>query len=133
MSMYEPMVVNFDNRAMDQLLNSPSGDVGRHMRRIGKLILDGAKRLVGVRTGALKRSLYMRHERSARGQLITVGSNLRHALVHHEGATPHVIIAHGRVLRFNQGGRIIYTRRVSHPGFRGRNYLTVPLRSAVRG
>lgn len=131
--MYGPMVVNFDNRAMDQLLNSPSGDVGRHMRRIGRLILDGAKRLVRSRSGALKKSLYMRHERSARGQLVTVGSNLHYALVQHEGSSPHQIVAHGRVLRFNHGGRIVYARRVSHPGFRGRNYLTVPLRSAVRG
>lgn len=127
------MRVNFDEHAMDMLLNNPRGTVGRYMARVGRLILDGAKRLVGVRTGALKKSLYMRHERSARGQIVTVGANMRYSLVHHDGSSPHVIVAHGRVLRFNQGGRVVYARRVFHPGFRGRNYLTVPLRSAVRG
>jgi hypothetical protein len=134
-SFYEgPTVVTFREREMDSLLNSTTGEVGRHMASIGRKILNGAQRLVGVQSGALKRSLYMRHERTVRGQTVTVGSDLSYAWVHHEGARPHQIVAHGgRLMRFNDGGRIVYARRVSSPGFRGRKYLTIPLERAVRG
>lgn len=125
--------LRLDNTALDVMLNSTTGEVGRHMKWIGVQVLTGARAMVGVRTGRLKASLYMRHERTTRGQYVQVGSNVRHALVHHEGARPRVITPDsGRILRFNQGGRVIYARKVNHPGFRGRKYLTVPLRRAVR-
>lgn len=132
--MYEVQDVRFRERELDSMLNSTTGEVGRYMAIVGNRILDGARRLVGVRTDALRKSLYMRHERTARGQIVTVGSPLDYAYVHHEGSRPHQIIARGgRVLRFNQGGRVVYARQVSHPGFRGRKYLTIPLQRAVRG
>lgn len=131
--MYDGPHLRLDERALDHLLNSTTGDVGRHMRRIGVKILVGARAMVGVRSGALKRSLYMKHNRGRRSQYVQVGSNLRYAYLHHEGAKPHAIVSpSGRMLTFRSGGRVIYAKKVSHPGFRGRNYLTVPLRRAVK-
>ena len=118
---------------LDYELNNPSGMVGRHMHEIGLKIITGAKAMVGVRTRALRNSIRMRHARDARGQYVTVGSDLNYALVHHEGSRPHVITPrNGRVLRFRAGGRVVYARKVNHPGFKGRKYLTVPMRRAVR-
>ena len=132
--MYSDVTLVFRERELDQMLNSTTGEVGRYMAIIGQRIISLARRMVGVETRALMNSLYVKHERTVRGQVVTVGSDLNYAYVHHEGSPPHQIIARGgRVLRFNQGGRVVYARRVSHPGFRGRKYLTIPLSRAVRG
>lgn len=126
--------LQLDDRALYKLLDSPKGAVGRHMRRIAQEILAGAKVMVGVRTGALKRSLTIRQGVRGRVQYVSVGSNLPHALMHHEGTRPHSISAHeGRIMRFNVGGRVVYARRVNHPGTRPRKYLTVPMERTVRG
>lgn len=133
MSFYDGPNLRLDEAALDRMLNSTRGEVGRHMRWIGLQILGGARTMVGVQSGRLRRSLYMRHERTLRGQYVQVGSNMSYALVHHEGSKPHVIAStSGRVLTFRSRGRVIHARKVNHPGFRGRKYLTVPLRRAVK-
>lgn len=133
MSFYDGPHLRLDNKALDSFLNSPTGPVGRHMRRIGLQILIGARAMVGRDTHRLAESLTMRHERTARSQFVKVGSDVNYALVHHEGASPHVIEpGPGRIVRFSSGGRVVYAKRVEHPGFRGRKYLTVPMRRAVR-
>lgn len=121
------------DRVLDHELNNPPGMVGRHMKTIGVKILVGAKAMVGVRSRALRTSIRMSHARDTRGQYVTVGSDLNYAYVHHEGSRPHVSTPKtGRVLRFRSGGRVVYARKVNHPGFRGRKYLTIPMRRAVR-
>lgn len=118
---------------LNHMLDAPTGDVGAHMRRIGLEILTGARALVPVHHGRLRSSLKMTHNRSSLGQYVEVGSNLRYAYVQHEGERPHLIRPHlGRILRFNVGGRMVFAHLVHHPGFRGRQYLTIPLRRAVR-
>jgi hypothetical protein len=131
--MYDGPNLRLDGRALDFMLDNPRGPVGQHLSRIGTVILTGARAMVGVDTGRLRRSLYKRQSRDTRGQYVQVGSNVGYAYDHHEGVAPHVIEAStGRMLRFRQGGQIVYARRVMNPGYRGRKYLTVPLRRAVR-
>lgn len=114
---------------LDFLLNNPSGDVGRHLAKKGRLITTAAKAQVGVRTGALRSSIHMRHLRDSRGQFIKIGSNLNYALLHHEGSRPHVITANrARVLRFVSKGRVVFAHAVMHPGTKANRYLTDNLR-----
>ena len=131
-----PRVV-FNEPAMQNLLDNPQGGkgtVGAHMKNIGLEILVGSKAMVGVKSGHLRTSIRMRQGVRNRIQYVEVGSNAPHALVHHEGAKPHVINpTNGRVLRFNVGGMVVYARKVNHPGNKPNNYLTVPMRRAVRG
>lgn len=125
--------LQLDDKALNKLLNSPKGPVGKHLRVIAQKILTEAKTMVGVRTGALKRSLTVRQGARGNVQFVSVGSNLPHALMHHEGTRPHEIRAlPGRVMRFNVGGRVVYAQRVDHPGTRPRKYLTVPMNRHVR-
>lgn len=125
--------VTLDNRAMNQLLNSPKGPVGKYLRIIANKILAEARGLVGVRTGALKRSLTVRQGVRGNVQFVSVGSNLPHALMHHEGTKSHRINAlPGRTMRFNVGGRVVYAQRVNHPGTSPRKYLTIPMNRHVR-
>lgn len=131
--MYQLGKVRFDADALDFLLDNPKGEVGKHLRKIGLEILIGAKAMVGVRTGRLRRSISMKQARRSRYQYVTVGSNVSYAYMHHEGTSPHEIHAReGRIMRFNVGGRVVYARKVNHPGTKSRKYLTVPMKRAVR-
>ena len=122
-------VLNLYDQVIDNEMNSRSGMVGRHMRRLAIRMVAGAKAQVGVRTGALRASIHHRQERWTRGQLVMVGSELDYAYMHHEGTRPHVIVSHtGRRLRFVSGGRVVYAQRVNHPGTRSNRYLTDQLR-----
>lgn len=121
--------VIFREPALDRLLNSPAGEVGRHLSRIGLQILAGAKVQVGVRTGALRASLHMRHLRDPRGQYVRIGSPLPYARLHHEGSRPHIITPNSaQVLRFVSRGQVIFAHAVRHPGTRPNRYLTDNLR-----
>jgi len=117
--------VVFRKAELDFMLNSPEGDVGKYLAKKGRLIMAAAKAQVGVRTGALRSSIHMRHLRDSRGQYVKIGSNLDYALLHHQGTKPHVIRPdRAKVLRFVRGSRIIYTTSVMHPGTKANRYLS---------
>jgi len=125
--------VTFYDPEMDWLLNNPAGTVGRFMARVGRQIVLGAKIQVGVKTGALRRSIRMSHSRFAYGQRIEVGSQLRHAYVHHEGAIAHIIVPRkAKMLRFTSKGQMIFAHRVVHPGNKANKYLSDPMEAVVR-
>lgn len=110
---------------LDHELKDESGMVGKHMRHVGTLIIIAARRQVGVDTGALKASIFKTHSREIYGQSMWIGSPLPHAYLHHEGTPPHIIRAHGhQVMRFSNGGRVVYDRQVLHPGTRANRYLS---------
>lgn len=86
-----------------------------------------------VRTGRLKRSIYMRQGLRGRVQYVQVGSDVKYAYDVHEGTRRHTIKATpGRLLRFNVGGRVVYAKKVNHPGSKARKYLTIPMTRAVK-
>ena len=125
--------VRFDEAALHRLLNSTTGPVGRHMRTIGLKIYAGATSMAGHRTGQLRRRMYVSQGTRGRYQYVEVGSKARHAYWLHEGTKPHRILPeNGRLLRFNVGGRVVYARKVMHPGTRPNPFLTVPMRKAIR-
>lgn len=126
------VVIFKPNKQMDFMLQNQYGLVGRYIARKGREITLAAKRQVGVSTGQLQKSIHMRHRRDGAGQFIEVGSTVSHALVHHEGARPHIIVANrAQSLRFTSGGRVIYTRQVAHPGTRPNRYLKDNLYLAI--
>jgi len=119
------MRVVWRESALDTLLNSPRGTVGRHLKEKGKRITTAARSQVGVRTGALRNSIHMRHFRDPRGQYIKVGSSLSYARAHHDGTKPHLILpTKGNSLRFFSKGFLVFTHMVRHPGTRPNRYLT---------
>jgi len=123
------VTVNIFKTELDFVLNNPSGDVGRYLARKGRIITVAAKAQVGVRTGALRASIHMRHLRDSRGQFVRIGSALNYAYLHHEGSKPHVITPNrAQVLRFVNRGRVVYAHAVMHPGTKPNRYLTDNLR-----
>jgi hypothetical protein len=123
----------FREPAMDKLLLSPSGDVGKYLAKKGRLIEAGAKRQVGVQTGALRASIHMRHFSDPRGQYVKIGSSLNYARMHHEGTKPHLIRPNtAHMLRFYSKGQIVFAHMVRHPGTPANRYLTDNMRRVIR-
>jgi len=121
--------VVFREKAIDKLLDSPRGQVGRYLNIKGSKIQAAARGQAGFKTGALRASIHMRHMRDSRGQYIKIGSPLRYALAHHEGTKPHLITPKKRqALRFFSKGFMVFAQMVRHPGTRPNRYLTDNLR-----
>lgn len=123
--------VTFYRPELDHFLNSPTGDVGKYIRKRGARILIAAKQQVGVDTGALQQSITLVHDRVGLFQQVKIGSNNEIALIHHEGSRPHIIRPNEQqFLRFRKGTRMVYTREVMHPGTQPNRYLSDNLRLA---
>ena len=119
------MVVVIRKAELSFLLDNPSGDVGRYLAKKGRMVQVAAMAQVGVRTGALRASIHMRHLRDSRGQFVRIGSPLNYALAHHEGTKPHLITPNrAQVLRFVRGSTVVYAHSVMHPGTKPNRFLT---------
>lgn len=118
------------------LLNTPMNGDGRPsdlwwaLHRKGEIAVAGAKAKVGVKTGALRKSIHMRHLGNATGQYLWIGSEKPYAYLHHQGTKPHPIVATrpGGQLVFMKGTKLIRTPMVNHPGTRPNWYLRAQLR-----
>jgi hypothetical protein len=121
---------------LQSFLNGRLTPVGRHLHKKGKLVERAAKAQVGVDTRALRKSIHMRHHIGATGQYVKItagGASAPHALMHHEGTRPHVIVPKDiqkkPVLRFTgKTGVSVHARIVKHPGTKPNRYLTDNLR-----
>lgn len=132
---YSSSKVIIYKQALNFQTHDSSGMVGRHLHKIGTRIERGAKRQVGVQTGALRRSINLQHIVFREGAAIKVGSRLSYAYMHHEGTKPHVITPNppNTVLVFGKGSRVIHTKMVKHPGTKPNRYLSDQLRIHIRG
>lgn len=131
--MYE---VKIYDEALHKYLNTPTTIEGRPsplwaaLHAKGEIAVAGAKAKVGVKTGALRQSIHMRHLGNRSGQYLWIGSEKPYAYLHHQGTKPHPIVATnpGGVLVFTKGTRLIRTPAVAHPGTRANWYLRAQLR-----
>jgi hypothetical protein len=120
--------------AIQQLLNDPNGTVGRHLKAKGDAIIALAKGQAGVRTGRLKASItHKRHLKDPRGQQMWIGSDVKYALVHHEGRGPRVIVPRrAKVLRFVSKGQVVYAKKAVQKGTRANKYLSDQLSKVIK-
>jgi hypothetical protein len=117
-------------------LTNPLGMTGRYMHGLGTKIIRDAKAEVGVKSGALKRSIFMEHKSiPTKGQTIKIGSALSYAYYHHEGTNPHIIRPKDYprgVLTFTKGFTVIRAKEVQHPGNKPNKFLSRQLLRHVR-
>ena len=117
---------------LNAMLKGSRGQVARFMGNVGDDIQTLAKRKVGVDTGNLRDSIYVKSRISGAERAVEVGSKLNYAYLHHEGTRPHFITPRTRThLRFRAGARIVYTRIVLHPGTKPNRYLSIPMEIVV--
>jgi hypothetical protein len=121
--------VHIDHAAIQRLLTSPDGIVGRDILRRTLRVHRRARELAPVRRGTLRRSIFYRLESDSRGVVGYVGSALPYALVVHQGSRPHMIYPRARrALYWPRAAHPVL--RVRHPGTRGRPYLVEALIAA---
>lgn len=135
-----------DPVAIQRLMTDRSGPVMREMVRDGQAVKKEAQRRVGVyqpppagprrtrKPGTLRDSIVMRVVQDGRGAAVLVGSEDPIALLHHEGTRPHPIVprrAPRLVFWSGRAGRVVYAKRVNHPGTKPNRYLTEAL-SVIR-
>lgn len=108
--------------------------IGQDLYRRGVRLQMMAKGSVPKRTGELAASIYVEYYRGVRDPHVVIGSRLKHAYYVHEGTKPHLIYPNfGRVLRFVDRGKVVYTRKPAHhPGTRATYYLSKHLPAVVR-
>jgi hypothetical protein len=126
--------IQWFNPVIQNLLYDTNGTVGRHLKAQGDAIIGLAKTQVGYRTGRLQRSIaHKRHFKDPRGQQMWIGSDVRYALVHHEGRGPVVIVPRAaKVLRFISKGQIIFAHKVVNKGTKANRYLSDPMRKVIK-
>jgi hypothetical protein len=84
--------IEINKGKMDALMNKPSGEVGREIKKRAQKVARAAKVQVGVKTGRLRRSIRVYdHKRYVKGQSIKIGASAPYALYHHNGTRQYVI------------------------------------------
>lgn len=132
---YELTDIRLNEKGLYATLRSQRSPVARYIRLLGEETVVVAKGLAGVKTGRLKRSIKMTRDRNLGVEYsVLVGSDVRHALVHHMGARPHVIRPQNPsgYLKFRSGSGVVYAKSVKHPGHGPNRYLTEALRAVVK-
>jgi hypothetical protein len=154
---HSKVIVTWDNAALAALEREQRRPIVRDLIRRGNRVQQAARRQirfghVGVGGRAARHGrLNLRdtiHVRLVHGgaytgflggdesglPVVTVGSEDPIALLHHEGTRPHVIVPRNAaylVFWSDRAGRVIYTKRVMHPGTKPNRYLTDNLHLAV--
>jgi hypothetical protein len=122
-----------DGAAMQDLLRSPAGPVGRHMIERGELVKQGARANAPRKSSCLQETIVKRVEENPEtGFLIRIVSDTSpcspdrrsYSLDVHEGTRPHIILPkQAKVLAFEMGGELIFATAVRHPGTRAQPFL----------
>lgn len=106
------------------------GPVGRDLDDMSRRVLVAAQRGVGVQSGRLLLTIRRGpHEVGPLGPYRDVSAGRRgitnYLGFHIDGTPRHIIRPRRRtVLRFVSGGRVVFARRVRHPGTRANPFLT---------
>jgi hypothetical protein len=115
--------------ALTHMLEGRTGVVVLHIANEGRRVEGNARRLIGVKTGALKASIGSRIVRSNPGYNVEVfagntPATAKYVMPHHDGSKPHIIRPRRRrYLKFQAGGRTVFARKVNHPGNRANPFL----------
>lgn len=114
---------------LNRMLHGRTGPVVLHVANKGREAEGHARRLVGVKSGALRNTIGSRIVRSNPGYNVQVfaGGTAKtdeYVMAHHDGAKPHVIRPRRKkVLKFQSGGQTVFARKVNHPGNRANPFL----------
>lgn len=127
-----PTVFVKNPQGWESMVRGPTGPVSRMLLTKGRRLSMLARHQVGFSSGKLYRSIGYAVMPYYSSLQVQVGSNVKYALLHHEGTRPHPIFPRkAKMLRFARYGTINYRHRVFHPGTRPNHYLTDNLVAVV--
>lgn len=98
------------------------------LEQASAVIENDLKRNVPVRTGRLRDSII----REVFDDHAVIRTSSGYGRYVNDGTQPHMIFPkNGRYLRFEIQGRVIYAKRVRHPGFTGRRFVETTLSESI--
>lgn len=118
-----------------------AGPPGRDFERRMKTLAFRQRQAAPKRTGRLAGKIEPKRMQSDFGRYLEGASGVQpglsgqrgYALYQSQGTRPHIITPKGaRALRFVVAGRVVYARKVRHPGTNANPYLTRHLSEFVR-
>jgi len=111
---YDIKIENLDElrAAFKKAPDIASKELQQATKEAGKIILATEKTEVPVKTGQLRRSITLDYKPIS----VSIYPTVNYAFSVHEGTKPHVILPKGKVLAFKKNGKMIFARRVNHPG-----------------
>lgn len=119
--------------AWQQFRTSKSQPIGKDLYKRGLKLQALARKSAPKDTGALAKSISVKYHIVGLNPHVIVGAYTSYAYMVHEGTRPHPINAKPeRLLRFVVNGRVVYAKKVQHPGTRPTRYLSRHLRSVVK-
>lgn len=130
--------VRLDQGAIDRLVRSRGGPVGRELSRIGGFVTREAKQVADERltrrTGLYASSFSTTTRREGRDLRTRVTNTAPYAVILERGSRAHVIRPRrfGGVLVFQSGGSTVFAQSVNHPGTKGQRVLETALRRGLR-
>lgn len=120
--------------AIEALVRSTDGEVGREVRRRGQRVLSRARELAPVKTGTLRASGSMSLGKNAAGEVeATVSFSAKHAIFVHQGTKPHRIQGNPLLsFYWPKVGSQVAFRWVNHPGTKAQPFLLDALEEVMR-
>ncbi len=122
--------VRLDQAALDRLLRSPDGPVGRALLNEGRILTNEAKQACPVDEGRLRSSIAASLVPTAQGLAVEVGSPLEYAAYVETGTRPHfppIIAVSGWTRRHGGGSPFLVARAIAQRGTKANRYLAGPL------
>jgi hypothetical protein len=125
-----------DNLRFDAFVHDPAGPIRRDLTRRAVAVQAFMTRGCPRRTELLVSTIRKNNGHSPRGPEIDVlcgrdgiTDYLGYVLA---GTAPHLILPHGRALRFMVGGAVVFATAVFHPGTSPNNFMLRALPEAIR-
>lgn len=125
-----PVDVQIDMTRLERALRTPGGIGTRLLLRRANKVKARAEQLA---PGTMAQMITARVEGSGRGMVALVTSEHPASIYVLHGTRPHLIRPRrqGGKLRFEVGGRVVYTNLVRHPGNAANNFLLQSLREVL--
>lgn len=122
--------IRIDQAAVERMLRSPSGMVGRDLRRRADRVVNRARQLA---PGSMPSRITPPQISHRAGDLsATIESRHGATLFVINGTRPHQIRPVTRkALRFQVGGRTVFAKLVNHPGTQAQDFMNKSLREAL--
>ena len=118
--------MQIDNAAVNRLLVGRGGAVNRDLQRRAQNVAIAARRMA---PGSMARKITS--VAASENNTFEITCSHPATLYVVRGTRPHVIIAHGKALKFKgHGGRTVFRKRVNHPGNKPNNFMERAVRAA---
>lgn len=102
------------------------------VRSVTRRVLNQSTVNCPVDTGRLRASGKMKFRVAKKGPRGTVEYNVKYAAAVHDGTGPYIIKPkRKKVLRFEVRGRVVFAKKVHHPGIKGRPFLVRAARTVA--